>query len=348
MRRRTFAAGNVGPFIGVEATVPLGRRELMMLLCGAAISSLPCIAMAQRSTGPPRIAVLDWESSASDRLAPFRKAMRDLGYTESQNISIEYFYAEGRTDRAEALAAEIAKRPVNVIVAFATPAAHAVKKATSTIPIVVATADPVGTGLVSNLARPGGNITGVSNMMPDLESKRLELLRELLPGLKQVAFLGSTRDPAATGFVREAQAAANRLGVQLRPVLIGSPEEIDGALGRMVRDDVEAVIVQPLFALNTSSAARLAQLAALHRLPAITNYAHFPQSGGLMSYGPRADFSRRAAAEYVDRILKGAIPGDLPVQQPVQFQLAINLKAATSLGLKVPPTLLAIADEVVE
>lgn len=323
------------------------RREFISLLGGATFL-LPRIALAQRSDRVPRVVVLDWESSASDRLAPFRQALRDLGYVEGQNILVEYRYAEGRTDRAEALAAEIVRHPVNVIVAFATPAAHAVKNATSTIPIVVATADPIGTGLVSNLARPGGNITGISNMMPDLESKRLELLRELLPGLKRVAFLGSTRDPAARGFVREAQAAAKQAGLLLTPALIADPDEIDGAMTKMVRDKIEAVIVQPLFTLNTKSAARVAELAALHRIPAISNYSHFPKSGGLMSYGPRPDFSRRVAAHYVDRILKGALPGDLPIEQPVQFEFAINLKTAAALGLPVPPLLVTRADEVFE
>jgi putative ABC transport system substrate-binding protein len=296
----------------------------------------------------PRVAVLDWESPATDRLEAFRQGLRELGYVEGQNILVEYHYAEGRTDRADELAAEMARRRVNVIVAFATPAAHAAKSATSTIPIVFATSDPVGTGLVPNLARPGGNLTGVSNMMPDLESKRVELLREIMPGLKRVGFLGSTRDPAAKNFVREAQAAAERVGLRVHPVLVGSPDEIDGALVGMARDKIEAVIVQSLFVLSSGAAAKLAELALRDRLPAISNYAHFAERGGLMSYGPRGDFSRRAAAHYVGRILKGAAPADLPVQQPTEFQLVLNLRTAKALGLTIPPTLLARADEVIE
>ena len=322
------------------------RREFITLVGCAVIA--PRVTRAQRLDGLPRVAVLDWEPPETERAAAFMQGLRDFGYIENKNIVVDYHFADGNTARAEALAAEIVKQQVNVIVAFSTPAAHAVKKMTSIIPVVVATADPVGTGLVASLARPGGNVTGVSNMMPDLESKRLELLRELLPNLKRVAFLGSTRDTAALGFVREAQVAARRVGVRLDPVLIETSEEIDGSLAGMVRDKIEAVVVQPLFALNAKAAARVADLAARHQLPAITNFAHFARNGGLISYGPPADFSRRAAALYVDRILKGAKPGDLPVQQPVTFQLVINLRTAATLGITVPPSLVARADEVIE
>ena len=292
--------------------------------------------------------MLDWVSPSPDRIEPFRKVLRELGHVEGENILIEYWSAEGRTDRADELAKQIVERQASVIVAFATPAAHAVKRATSTIPIVVATADPVGSGLVTSLARLGGNVTGVSNMMPDLESKRLELLRELLPGLKRIAFVGSTRDPATLAFVREAQVAAEHAGLHFRPVLVGSSEEMDAALVGIVRDKVEAAIAQPLFVLHRPDAAALAELAIRHRVPVIANYAHFPQLGGLLSYGPHVDFARRAVARYVDRILKGASPGDLAVEQPTKFELVINMRTAKTLGLTVPPMLLARADEVIE
>ncbi|MCW5745846.1 MAG: ABC transporter substrate-binding protein [Alphaproteobacteria bacterium] len=323
------------------------RRQLAVLLV-AGLASRAAPVRAQAKPGIPRIGVLDWESPDANRTATFRDALRELGYVEGRNIVIEYSHAEGRTDRADALAAEMVRRPVSIIVAFATPAAAAAKRATSTIPIVVTAADPLGTGLVADMVRPGGNVTGVSNMMPDLESKRLELLRELLPGLQRVAFLGSTRDPATKGFVREAQRAAARSGLRLEPVLIGGAGEIDGALAAMARDKIDAVIVQPLFALNTPAASQLAVLAARHRVPAITNFAFFARSGGLASYGPEASFGRRAAARYVDRILKGARPGDLPVEQPTRFELVINLTAARALGLAIPRSVLARADEVVE
>ena len=322
-------------------------KPIVALVIGS-LALFAVVAEAQDRPGAPRVAVLDWESSSTNRLEPFRQGLRDLGYVEGRNIVVDYRYAEQNVDRADALAAEIMQRPVTVIVAFATPAAHAAKKVSSTIPIVFASADPVGTGLVSNLARPGGNLTGVSNMMPDLESKRLELLHEILPNLNNVAFLGSTRDPAARNFVREAQVAAERIGIRFQPVLVGTPEENDGALASIARENVGAVIVQPIFALSSQSAAKVAELASRHRLPAISNYAHFARSGGLLSFGPHADFSLRAAAHYVDKILKGAKPGELPIQQPTKFELVINLKTAKALGLAVPPSLLARADEMIE
>jgi putative tryptophan/tyrosine transport system substrate-binding protein len=323
------------------------RRDFIALL-GAAASLFPGIAPAQRSDGLPRVAVLEWESADTDRMAAFDRGLRDLGYVEGRNIRVEYHFANGRGDRADALAAEIVRQSVSVIVAFATPAAIAAKKATATIPIVISSADPIGTGLVSNLARPGGNITGVSNMMPDLESKRLEILRELLPGLKRAAFLGSSQDPAAPRFVAAMQAAAARIDVQVVPVLIAGADEIEGALARMVADKIQAVIVQPLFALNTKSAARVAELAAQYGIPTITTFAHFARSGGLMSYGPQAEFSRYTAARYVDQILKGANPGDLPVEQPTIFEFVMNRKTAALLGLDVPTSILLRADEIIE
>ena len=227
---------------------------------GTLIAPFSPEAEAQDKPLVRRVAVLDWASPSPDRLEPFRKALQELGHVEGENILVEYWSAEGRTDRADMLAKEIVGRQPSVIVAYATPAAHAVKRATATIPIVVATADPVGTGLVTNLARPGGNLTGVSNMMPDLESKRLELLRELLPGLRRIAFIGSTRDPATVAFVREAKIAAEHAGLHFSPVLVGSSEEVDAALAGIVRDKVDAVIVQPLFALHRSDAAALGAL----------------------------------------------------------------------------------------
>ena len=255
MRRREF----ITLVDGVAAAWPL---------MGTLIAPFSPDAMAQDKPLVRRVAVLDWASPSQDRLEPFRKALEELGHVEGENILVEYWSAEGRTDRADMLAKEIVERQPSVIVAYATPAAHAVKRATSTILIVVATADPVGTGLVTNLARPGGNLTGVSNMMPDLESKRLELLRELLPGLKRIAFLGSTRDPATVAFVREAQIAAEHVGLHFSPVLVGSSEEIDAALAGIVRDKGEAVIVEPLFALHKTAAAALA---ASHRVPVISS-----------------------------------------------------------------------------
>jgi putative ABC transport system substrate-binding protein len=323
------------------------RRRQFVVAAGSLVLSWSG-AGAQNRQAVPRIAVLDWDPASASRLGPFRQALRELGYVEGGNLLVDYHYADARLDRASELAAEIVRSRVDVIVAFATPAASAAKNATSTIPIVIGSADPVAAGLVSNIARPGGNVTGVSNMMPDLEAKRLGLVREIFPRLKRIAFLGARGDPATPGFVREAEAAAKRAAMQLRPVLIGKIDEVEEAVSAMKRDGVEAVIVQPLFVLNAKNASTVAQIALRHGMPTITSWALLPRAGGLMSYGPEADFSRRAAARYVDRILKGAAPGDLPIEQPSRFELAINLKTAKALGVTIAPTLLARADEVIE
>ena len=323
----------------------IARRHAVVVAVAAALAAQ---AAAAQVRGVPRVAVLDWEPAGEERIRPFLETLRELGHVRGETIQVAYVNAGASSERAAAFAAEIVGARFDVIVALTTPAGQAVKQATSTIPIVVAAADPVGAGLVSNLARPGGNITGASNMMPDLESKRIELLRELLPGLSRIAFLGSARDPATQNFVREAQAAATRSGIRLDPVLIADAAEIDGALAAMARDGVGAVLVQPLFALSAQSAAGLAQAAARHRIPAVTHFRHFPQSGGLMSYGPMIDFSQRVAARHVDRILKGARPGDLPIEQPTHFELVLNLRTAAALGLTVPPSLLQRADELID
>ncbi len=322
------------------------RRQFAALLAGGAVGAAG--ASAQVTPRVPRVAVLDWESSGTERLAPFRRGLRELGYVEGRNILVEYRFAEGRAERAEALAEEIVRSGVDVIVAFTTPAARAVQRATSTIPIVSTSADPVGSGLVTNLSRPGGNLTGVSNMMTDLESKRMELLRELLPGAKLFAFLGSSRDPATPNFVREAQTAAARIGARVEPALVDNPGEFDATFARLARDKIDAVIVQPLFTLSSAASARLAELAARHRLPVIAAYSYFPRAGGLVSYGNSAEFGTHAAARYVDRILKGARPADLPVQAPTTLEMIVNLGTAKALGLAIPQTILLRADEVIE
>lgn len=317
------------------------RRAFTALLGSAALEA--SVAAAQVKPRIPRVAVLDWASPSAERLAPFRRGLRELGYVEGETILLEYRFAEGRAERAEALAVEIVGSAVDVIVVLATPAAHAVQRATSTIPIVSSSADPVGSGLVANLARPGGNLTGISSLMPDLESKRMQLLRELLPGARRFAFLGSARDPAARNFVREAQAAAANIGAPIEPILLDNADGIDAALAALARDKIEAVIVQPLFTLDVGAATRVAELAARHRVPVVANYAVFPRA-----YGPNPDFGAHAAAKYVDRILKRAKPGDLPVEQPTIFELVLNLKAAKALGITIPQMTLLRADEVIE
>jgi putative ABC transport system substrate-binding protein len=297
----------------------------------------------------PRLGCLALRAGPAPEDAVFTQGLRDLGWIEGQNLAIEYRWAAGQVDRLPALAEELVRLQVDCIVAWATPVVQAAKDATQTIPIVMTwVADPLGSGFVASLARPGGNITGMSLMMPELAVKRLELLRELLPSLSRVAFLAYGGDPAHRLFVKEAQDAAERLGLQLQPVVLGSLEELESAFAAMHSERVEVLIVQPIFMSALGQGQRVADLAATHRLPTISDGNQFTEVGGLMFYGPDRLAVLRRSATFVDKILKGAKPGDLPVEQPIKFQLIINLKTAKALGLTIPPTLLFQADEVIQ
>jgi len=279
----------------------------------------------------------------------FRQGLRELGYMEGQNIDMAYRYTNG-DDQLPELAAELVRLKVNVIVTSSTAATQAAKNATSTIPIVMAgSSDPVGIGLVASLERPGGNITGLSLMAPELARKRLELLREVLPGVARVAFLASGRDLAGPLFVEEARDAAERFGMQIRPLMVGGPEEIEGAFSAMISERAGALIVQPTFITYYSEQSRrIVDLAAKNHLATVSDYKEFVDLGGLISYGPDRRENFRRAATYVDKILKGAKPADLPVEQPTKFELRINLKAAQQIGLTIPPNVLARADKVIK
>ena len=321
------------------------RREFITLL-GAAAASWPLAALGQ-GVKVPRIGILDFFLStvSAEFMAPFQEGLRELGYVDGQNIRIEYHSAEQRLDRAAALAADFVRRDIDIIVALATPAAHAAKSATTTIPIVMSVADPVSTGLAASLARPGANLTGVTTTSADLAVKRLELLMELHPDAARIAFLGAANDPNTATFVQATQAAAASIGVRLLPLLVTGPEEFDAAFATMVAERADGLIVQPLF---VGHRARLSDLALQNRLPLISDQPQFVMSGGLATYGIDRDILFRRIAYYVDRILKGAKPDDLPIEQPTIFHLAINMKTAKALGLEIPPTLLARADEVLE
>lgn len=320
----------------------------MTRLAGALLLLLvPLTADAQRPEGKlPRVGVLMSTPMTAAFQDGFRQGLRDHGYVEGQNILIEWRAAEGRTDRAEALALELVRLKVDVIVAMLTPAVQAAKNATSTIPIVMSPAgDPVKTGFVASLARPGGNITGLSLISVELSGKLIELLRELLPGLTRVALLINSEDPFARPFVDENRTVTKSAGIQLQVLDVRRPEEFDGAFSAMTKERASAVIVQGVL---TAPAWRAAELALRHRVPSLSPQRQFAESGGLMSFGANfADVHRRAAS-YVDRILKGAKPGDLPVEQPTRLELVINLKTAKALGLKIPPSLLLRADQVIE
>jgi putative tryptophan/tyrosine transport system substrate-binding protein len=299
----------------------------------------------------PRIGYLAIGTVAShgSLLDAFKQGLQDLGWIEGQTIAIEYRWVEGQMDRLPALAAELVRLPVDCLVTTSTPVSQAAKDATTSIPIVMAvSADPVGTGLVASLARPGGNITGMSALNPELAGKRFELLKELLPTLARVAFLLHGGDPAHRRFFQEAQDAAERLGIQPQPVVIGSGEELDRAFAAVLSGRAEALMVQPLFAGgHLGYGQRIADFAVAQRLPTVSGPCEFVHSGGLLCYGTELHASFRAAAVFVDKILKGAKPADLPVQQPTTFTLGINLKTAQALRLTVPSSLLFQADEVI-
>lgn len=321
----------------------LGRRGLL-----GGFFALLGVARAQAGR-VFRIAVLEWESQAgADRLEPFRQALRELGFVEGGNVLIDYYFADGRLDIAgEAAQRIVAARP-DVVVAFATPAGHAARRATADLPIMFGAADPLGTGLVTNLARPGGNLTGVSSMIADLEAKRVGMLREALPGTVRIAYVASSRDPAASGFLAQARAAGDRHGAVVEAAMVDSPDEVDARLAAVAAAGMRAVIVQPLFTLSTFSARRVADATLRHHIATIGTYAPFAQAGGFMAFGPPLEFARRRAAWLVVRILQGAHPGDLPVEQPTEFQLVVNLGTARHLGIAIPPLLLARADEVIK
>ena len=325
------------------------RREVIAVLTGAAAWPLAARGQTLRKD-PARIGVLQWgrESTASlQRLEVFRHELRHLGYVEGRNIELDVRFAEESSERAAAIATEFARQNLDVIVAAATPGVHAAKAATQQIPIVMSNvADPLATGLVKSLSRPGGNITGVTFLGPDVAPKRIALLSEIVPGLRRIGFLGAVGDPNTETFLREIRSAADAIGAAVHPVLVNGRADFTAAFAGFAAQADEAVLVQPLFITDHSS--EIAGLALEHRLPTISDEARFARAGGLMSYGVEWLKLTRRAAHFVDKILRGARPGDLPVEQPTTFELVINLKTAGALGLTVPPTLLARADEVIE
>jgi putative ABC transport system substrate-binding protein len=326
------------------------RRDLMLGLGGAAIA-WPLAARAQQKTMP----VIGYLSGVASGLtnpvfvAAFRQGLRETGYVEGQNVAIEYRWAEGRYDRMPALAADLVSRNVDVIVTDAgTPSALAAKSATSTIPIVfTGVSDPVGAGLVASLARPGGNLTGFSVIATELTPKRLELLSELVPRAKVIALLVNPSNPVTEPLIRDVQEAARAKAVQLHILKAGTESEIDAAFASLVQQQAGALVVSgDLLFLRRRE--QLVALASRDAVPAIYAVREFAASGGMISYGSSLTATFRQLGVYAGKILKGAKPADLPVQQPTKFELVINLKTAKALGLSVPQSILARADEVIE
>jgi putative ABC transport system substrate-binding protein len=319
-------------------------------LLGGAAASWPLAAHAQQPAKVLRIGFLGNSTAAleANLIGPFRDGLSALGYVEGRNVVIEYRWAEGKYESFAGLIAELIALKVDVIVTAGTPATLAVKKATTRVPLImIAVGDPVGTGIVASLARPGGNITGLSSMAPDLEGKRLELLREVAPGLSRIAVFWNPANAFNAGAMKQVRAAAEALRISVLPLAVRTAEELDGAFAAIVKERPEALIVfaDRIFLHNRM---RMMEFAAKNRLPSVNAYQELVEAGGLMSFGPSYEDMHRRAATYVDKIFKGARPADLPVEQPTRFKLVINLKTARALGLDIPPTLLVLADEVIE
>jgi putative tryptophan/tyrosine transport system substrate-binding protein len=323
------------------------RREALAILVGLTVA-WPLATHAQQKAMPV-IGVLSPASGPfSTMVTAFRQGLSEAGYVEGKNLVIEYRFAEGHYDRLPALAADLVGRKVDLIIANSPPAALAAKSATSTIPIVFrGGTDPVGDGLVASLARPGGNLTGVSFVPDELTAKRLELLSELVPRARVIALLVNPNNENADRIIRDVQEAARTKGLQLHVLKAGSEGEIDSAFASLVELHVDALVVASDPFLS-SRREQLVALASRHAVPSSYAWREFVASGGLISYGPSLAYAFRLVANYAGKVLKGAKPADLPVQQPTTFELAINLKTAEALGLTVPQSLLQRADEVIE
>jgi putative tryptophan/tyrosine transport system substrate-binding protein len=323
-------------------------RRIVLCLLAAPLLSSGSFAEAQQPKKTPRIGYLTAASSStiSSRIAAFRRGLRELGYVEGKDIVIEWRYAEGKLDSLPALAAELVRFKVDVIVTGGPAATRPAKEATVTIPIVMAQdTDPVGNGFVASLARPGGNITGLSVLSPELSGKRLEILKEVVPKLSRVAVIGGT-DPGTTEALKETERAARSLGVQIQYLQIGDPNDIDRAF-RTARKEHDAVLLLTTV-VATSQRRQFVDAAIKNRLPVTYFRREFVEDGGLMSYGVSYTDMDRRAATFVDKILRGAKPADLPVEQPTKFELVINLKTAKQIGLTIPQRVLARADRVIK
>ncbi|OGL12652.1 MAG: hypothetical protein A3I14_13455 [Candidatus Rokubacteria bacterium RIFCSPLOWO2_02_FULL_73_56] len=310
----------------------------------------PLAAQAQQTGKPYRIGFLGNSTAAleANLVGPFRAGLRDLGYVEGRNVLIEYRWTEGKYERFPALIGDLVALKVDVIVTAGTPATLAVKKATTSIPLVmVAVGDPVGTGIVPSLSRPGGNITGLTSISTEMDGKRLELLREVIPNVSHIAVLWNAASPLQVLAEKQTRAAAQVLRMNVLSLGVRTIEEIEGAFAAIVRERPGALLVlaDRLFLHHR---ARIMDFAARHRLPGVHAYRELVEAGGLMSFGPSYADMHRRAAYFVDRILKGAKPADLPVERPATFELVINLKAAKALGLTIPQSVLLRATEVIQ
>ncbi len=336
---------------GSELIIGEELKKMFRLMVIIAIL-LGCVGMAtaQQAKKVLRIGYLSALDPAreSTLAEAIRLALRDLGYIEGQNIAIEYRYMQGKIDRAPALAAELVRLKVDVIVTTGPTVTRAAKEATTTIPIVMAfDTDPVGNGFVASLARPGGNITGLSTLAPELSGKQLELLKEIVPRLSRVAVFGTSTNPGNAQMLREVELAAEAFGVKLQYLEVRDPRDIETAFRAASKGRAEAVLYLVAGLIAAGHRTEITELAVKSRIPVIYQSRQYVEDGGLMTYGVNtADLDRRAAT-YVDKVLKGAKPADLPVEQPTKFEFIINLKTAKQIGLTIPPNVLARADKVI-
>ncbi|MGH8065443.1 MAG: ABC transporter substrate-binding protein [Candidatus Entotheonellia bacterium] len=315
---------------------------LVVALLGAAV-----VAQAQQAREGHRIGVLLYDGAPPGLHEAFREGLHELGYVEGKHLTLEWRNARGSTEQLAVLADALVRLKVDLILAVNTPAALAAKKATSTIPIVITrVANPVESGLVASLARPGGNVTGVSSMHVELSAKRVELLREILPGLSRVVVLFNADNPGQTPQITELELTSSRLGLEFLPLPVRGPSDFPGAFQAATQARAEALFVLDDTTV-TQHRAEILKLAAHHALPVVSRYKEYVEAGGLMAYGPTLLPVYRRTAYYVDRILKGATPSDLPIEQPMHLDLVINLKTAQALGLTIPPSLLFQATEVI-
>ena len=322
-----------------------------LVTLGCAFALWGAEAQAQQPAKVPRIGYLGGTSPAAyaGRIEAFRQGLRELGYVEGKNLVIERRYAEGKPDRLGELAAELVRLKVDIIISAGPAVTRFLKAATSTIPIVMTNeGDPVGSGFVVSLSRPGGNITGLSSLAPELSGKRLELLKETVPKLSRVAVLGNSTEPANAQSLREVDLAAGAMGVKVQYLDILSPKDLETSFRAASKGRADAILNLVAGAIATANRPQIIELAVKSRLPAIYNSAEFVDAGGLMSYAASlTDLSARAAV-YVDKILKGRTPADLPVEQPTKFEFIVNLKAAKQIGLTIPPNVLVRADKVIK
>jgi putative tryptophan/tyrosine transport system substrate-binding protein len=326
----------------------MSTKVFVLVLATILLATVPPAHAQQPSAKVPRIGYLSAALRSGDRGEGFRQGLKELGYIQGKSITIEYRFAEGKIDRLSDLAGELVRLIVDVIVATSTPAVVAAKSATREIPIVFnTTGDPVERGVVATLARPGGNITGITRGGAELYGKRLELLKETIPKLSRAAFMWNPESSAAELNLKETQASAQALGLQFRSLEVRTPEDIEPAFDAAVRAKAGGIVMAGVPPINTHPK-QIVDLAAKHRLPAIYNQSQWPDAGGLMSYASNTVDSDRHLARYVDRILKGAKPADMPVERTMRFELIINLKTAKQIGLTIPPNVLARADRVIK